>query len=80
MTWIVLGAVAALAVLYWLAQRKKKGGGSLAARLRRQLLRLTHDPAVVERLIAAERARDPDASEITLLRKAIRRLMRDRGR
>lgn len=77
---MLVGAAAVLAGLYWYGQWKSKRRGSLVLRLRRELRRLTHDHRVVERLVDAERARDPKASEESILRKVMRRLKRDRRR
>ncbi len=80
MIWMLVGAVSVFAGLYWYDRwrKKAKARGTVAQRLRRELRRLTHDPRVVERLVSAERDRDPNASEESLLRKVLRRLKRDR--
>ncbi len=80
MIWMLIGAGSVLAVLYWYGKWKRSRRGGLVKRLRRELRRLVHDPAVAERLVNAERARDPESSEITILRKVMRRLRRDRHR
>jgi len=79
----ILALVALVALVVWLL----RSGGSVrkresasAARLRRTIARMTHDPDVAERLIARERERHPELSERALLRKVIRRLERDRRR
>ena len=57
------------------------GGALMGSRtLRRQLLKLTHDPEVAKRLVDAARARHPELSEAALLRRVIRKLERDRSR
>ncbi|HEY8427164.1 MAG TPA: hypothetical protein VIL20_02270 [Sandaracinaceae bacterium] len=79
--WMIVGAVGALAAMWWWSRRRKRSSGWLTLlRLRRELRRLTHDPDVAERLVAKERERNPELSEVALLRKVIRRLTRDRER
>ena len=51
-----------------------------APTLRKELLDLTHDADAAERLIASERRRDPDATELQLLRKVVNRLKHERRR
>lgn len=79
-TWMLAGALAVVAFLFWWGRRAKRSKGSLVLKLRRELRRLTHDESVVQRLVAKERERHPELSEIALLKRVIRRLSRDRKR
>jgi hypothetical protein len=72
---IVIGASAAL---YFFARQKKRVVD--VASLRRELAHLTHDRDAAERLIEAERRRNPDATELELLRKVVNRLKHERRR
>lgn len=78
MIWMLVGALGALLLLYGWTRYKKRAKNAVAKKLRRQLRKLTGDDSVVNRLIARERERHPELSEIALLKKAVRRLARDR--
>ena len=79
LAYLLLGV--ALAFVGWWAYkrfrpRKKRSLSSL----KKELLKLTHDSGVTERLIDAERSRHPELSDAAIFRRVIRRLRRDRGR
>jgi hypothetical protein len=74
--WMVIGALAAISVMAYFAIRPRKKAD--ATTLRKRLLRMVHDNAVVDRLLDKERSRFPGASEIAILRKVIKKLERDR--
>jgi predicted negative regulator of RcsB-dependent stress response len=80
MIWVLLGAVLAIGAMFAWARWREQRRRNAKTTLWKQLRTLVSDPAVVQRLVAAERARDPDASETKLLRKVIKKLLRDRGR
>lgn len=71
-------ALAACGVLYALTQRPPRV--RTESELRVHLRRMTHDPAVADRLVERMRARHPGASEAALLRFAIAELRADRRR
>lgn len=75
----VVIALAACAVLYRLARPARPAKRS-TVELRDELRRMTHDHAVVERLLDRMRRKHPEASERTLLRLAIAELRADRRR
>lgn len=79
-TWMLAGAVGVLAFLWWWSRRAKSSKASLALRLRRELRRLTNDDSVVRRLIAKERERHPELSEVAILKRVVRRIARDKKR
>lgn len=72
---LVIGGAAAL----YAYTRPKKRVVDVAS-LRKELGHLTHDPAAAERLVEAERRRDPDATELAILRKVVGRLKHERRR
>ncbi len=72
---LVIGASAAL---YWLSRPQKRVVD--VPSLRKELAHLTHDEAAAERLVAAERRKSPDATELELLRKVVARLKHERRR
>jgi hypothetical protein len=73
-------AVVACVVLYVLSRRPKKKAPRTVASLRRELDRLTHDPRASDSLLARERERSPDTSELERLETVLRRLQRERRR
>ena len=79
MMWILVGAIAGGLLVWFLTRSRRRPRTSLSA-LRRELRKLTHDPAVAERLVEAERQRNPELDEASVLRRVIRRLGRDRHR
>lgn len=72
-------ALAACALLYRLARPARPRKRS-TAELRDELRRMTHDGAVVERLLERMRRRHPESGERALLRLAIAELRADRRR
>jgi predicted negative regulator of RcsB-dependent stress response len=80
MIWLSIGAVLAIGAMFWWTRWRAKRRRTAKATLWKQLRTMVSDPAVVQRLMAAERARNPGASETAILRKVIKRLLRDRGR
>ncbi len=78
MIWMLAGALAVIAFLWWWGRRAKRSKGSVVLRLRRELRRLTNDESVVSRLIAKERERHPELSEVAILKRVLRKLSRDR--
>ena len=77
----VLGVVAmcVLAAVMYFASRKRPTKAN-AATLFRQLVVATRDADVAERLIARQRERDPNASEVALVRRALDELRADMRR
>jgi hypothetical protein len=73
---LALAAAVALA-LYWLARPRRPAPKSVTA-LRRELERMTADPAVADRLVARMRRRHPNASTARLYQLAIAELKADR--
>lgn len=76
--WFFLGVTLAIGAMIWWSRRSKTKKLRTKASLWKQLRRVASDPAVVRRLLAAERERNPDMSETQLLKKVLRRLTRDR--
>jgi hypothetical protein len=76
---LVLGLVFGGCIALWLYTRPKRKARDVAG-LRRELAHLTHDEAAAQRLVEAEQARSPDATERELLEKVIRRLRYERRR
>lgn len=72
---VVVGASAAL-YFYTRPRRRVVDVPSL----RRELAHLTHDQDAADRLIESERRRNPDATELELLRKVVNRLKHERRR
>jgi hypothetical protein len=72
---LVIGASAAI---YFYARPEKRVVN--VASLRKELAHLTHDQSAADRLIEAERRKDPDATELELLRKVVNRLKHERRR
>jgi hypothetical protein len=68
----------ACAVIWWATQPKRKKRD--VASLRRELASLTHDRDSAQRLIDAEAKRSPDATELELLERVIKRLRYERRR
>lgn len=75
MGFAVVAALVALAYRAWRVRQEASPAG-----LWKQLVRLTHDPKVAERLVAAEKRRAPVVSEVVALKRAIQRLEADRRR
>ena len=80
MMWLALGAALGIALAIYLAKRGAKQKKPSETSLMKRLVKLTHDPEVARRLIAGERSRHPELSDLALLRRVIRRLERDRRR
>ena len=72
----ILAMCALAAVLYW-ASRKRAPKQANAATLFRQLVVAARDTEVAERLVEQQRQRDPAASDITLVRRALDELRAD---
>jgi transposase len=72
----ILGMCVLAAILYW-ASRKRAPRRANAATLFRQLVVAARDTAVAERLVEQQRQRDPEASDITLVRRALEELRAD---
>ncbi len=77
---VLVLAIVACVVLYAISVAPKRKAPRTTANLRRELDKLTHDPRASESLIARERERSPDASELELLETVLRRLKRERRR
>ncbi len=81
MTLVYLGVGAALGIAaVWLWRRWAARRASSPASLMKRLVKLTHDPDVARRLVEGERSREPELSEVQLLKRVLRRLQRDRRR
>lgn len=77
----ILGVVAMCvlaAVMYFVARKRPKKAN--AATLFRQLVVATRDTEVAERLVERQRQRDPNASEVALVRRALEELRADMRR
>jgi len=74
---VVLMCVLA-AVLYVVSRTRPKKAN--AATLFRQLVLATRDGEVAERLVERQRVRDPNASEVVLVRRALEELRADMRR
>jgi hypothetical protein len=76
---LVLALVIGGCVAIWFFSRPRRRSRDVKS-LRRELAHLTHDPASAQRLVEAEQARLPDATERELLERVIRRLRYERRR
>jgi hypothetical protein len=74
---IAIAAVIAIGV-YWLLVPRGRPRMRSVADLRAELVRMTHDEDVADRLIERMRRRNPDASEARLIALAIAELEADR--
>jgi hypothetical protein len=75
---VVAAVIGASAAIYFFARPRKKVVD--VASLRRELAHLTHDDDAAERLVESERRKNPDATELELLRKVVNRLKHERRR
>ena len=75
----VLAMVIGASVALYLYTRPKKRVVDVAS-LRKELAHLTHDREAAERLVEAERRREPDATELQILKKVVGRLKHERRR
>lgn len=80
MMWILVGAIAGGLLAGFFFLRSPRRRRTNLSTLRRELRRLTHDPASADRLVDAESKRNPELSEARVLRRVIRRLRADRRR
>ncbi|MBN8223907.1 MAG: hypothetical protein J0L89_03715 [Xanthomonadales bacterium] len=77
---VLVLAVIACVVIYAVSVAPKRKAPRTAVTLKRELDKLTHDPRASESLLARERERSPDASELEVLETVLRRLKRERRR
>lgn len=76
---LVLASVVGACFAIWYFSRPRRKSRDVKT-LRRELAHLTHDEASAQRLVEAEQARLPDATERELLERVIRRLRYERRR
>jgi len=76
---LVLAVVVGACIAIWVASRPARRVRDVPT-LRRELAKLTHDEAAADRLVEAEQRRMPDATELEILERVIRRLRYERRR